>query len=61
VIDESNKEIVYTLRINGRSYRPKVFKDGTYTITVGEEDGSKVLGGVKSLGAGEKQTINVVF
>ena len=37
VIDESNDEIVYTLRIRGRSWRPKVFtKSGAYTVKVGE-------------------------
>jgi hypothetical protein len=51
VIDESNDEIVYTLRINGNSFRPKVFKKGKYTIKVGEPgtDKMKILEGVRSL------------
>ena len=61
VIEESSNEIVYTLRINGTSYRPKVFKDGTYTIKVDEGDDRKVLAGVKSLDEGEAGTINVAF
>jgi hypothetical protein len=36
VIDQSNAEIVYTLRIKGSSVRPKVFKHGYYTIRVGD-------------------------
>ena len=36
VKNEKNNEIVYTLRINGTSYIPKVLKKGTYTIIVGE-------------------------
>ena len=36
VVDESNNEIVYTLRITGTRFRPWVFKRGTYTIRVGE-------------------------
>ena len=36
VVDESNDEIVYTLRITGRRFRPWVFKRGAYTIRVGE-------------------------
>jgi hypothetical protein len=32
VIDEVNQEILYTLRIKGGRIRPKVFKDGTYTV-----------------------------
>jgi hypothetical protein len=53
VIDESNDEIVYTLRINGNSFRPKVFKKGKYTIKVGEPGTAKTktLRGVRSLPA----------
>lgn len=36
VIDEADGEIVYTLRIRGTSFRPMVFKEGTYTLKVGE-------------------------
>ena len=34
VIDEANGEILYSLRINGNSYRPKVFKDSKYCIHI---------------------------
>ncbi|MFO7923065.1 MAG: hypothetical protein R6U58_05170 [Bacteroidales bacterium] len=37
VIYEPNKEIVYTLRIQGNQFQPKVFKDGKYTIKIGEQ------------------------
>ena len=33
VIEEASGEVVYTLRIAGRSFRPHVFAPGTYTIT----------------------------
>jgi hypothetical protein len=36
VIDEADREIVYTLRVSGPSFRPPVRKPGTYTIKVGE-------------------------
>ena len=36
VIDESNNEIVYTIRITGNAFQPKVFREGSYTIRVGE-------------------------
>ncbi len=51
VIDESDNEIVYTLRINGSSYRPKVFKQGKYTVRVGEPgtDRMKTLMNIASL------------
>ena len=60
VIDESDGSVVYTLRITGTSFRPKVFKDGTYTVKVGEpgENKVKTFKGIKS-GAGE--AIQVTF
>jgi hypothetical protein len=48
VIDEANGEVVYTLRIKGVAFRPKVFRMGTYTVTVGEGAKQKVLRGVKA-------------
>lgn len=36
VVDESNNETVYTLRIRGESYRPGVFREGLYTVRIGE-------------------------
>ncbi len=36
VINEQSNEIVYTIRINGNSFQPKVFGNGLYTINVGE-------------------------
>lgn len=38
VVDERSNEIVYTLRINGSSFRPKVFAAGNYTVHVGDQD-----------------------
>ncbi len=37
VIEESTGEVVYTLRIRGTSFRPKVFADGTYTVRVDDQ------------------------
>jgi len=63
VIDESNGEIVYTLAISGSSYRPKVFKDGSYTIRVGQQGTSQVktIGGVRSLPPDKSQTVKVAL
>ena len=36
VKNEKSNEIVYTLRINGSNYLPKVLEEGLYTIVVGE-------------------------
>ncbi len=48
VVDEYNGEAVYTLRINGRGWSPKVFRDGAYTIRVGEGKAVKEFKGVPS-------------
>jgi alkaline phosphatase D len=63
VIDEQNNEIVYTLRINGTSFRPKVFRAGTYTIKVGEPGTAKIkaLKNVRSIPEDQSQTIDVNF
>jgi len=42
IVDERNDEIVYTLRIKGTRFRPKVFKVGLYTVRVGEPDTSRM-------------------
>jgi len=41
VKNEKTNEIVYTLRINGTSYIPKVLKKGIYSIIVGEPGTNK--------------------
>jgi len=42
VIDEKNDEVVYTIRIDGSNYIPKVLKQGYYTLIVGELGTKKV-------------------
>ncbi|MHC4158098.1 MAG: alkaline phosphatase D family protein [Planctomycetota bacterium] len=63
IVDEDNFEIVYTLRIKGNSFRPKVFKEGTYTLKIGEPGTEKLktLKGVHSIQPDEEQTIEVNF
>jgi hypothetical protein len=50
VLDEQLGEIVYTLRISGVSFQPKVFRSGSYTVRVGDPDtGSwKVIEGLSA-------------
>ncbi len=59
VIEESTGEIVYTLRIKGKSHRPRVFAKGVYTIKVGEGAAQKTLEGIKSLSGEQASTIEV--
>ena len=61
VIHEPSQEIVYTLRINGTSYRPRVFGAGSYTIKVGEGESTLVLKGVEPIAPEASATIPVVF
>ena len=63
IIDEASGEIVYTIRIKGTSFRPKVFKDGLYTIKLSEPDTgqTRTLASVESLAPAEQRTIGVDF
>jgi hypothetical protein len=61
IIDEASKKIVYTLRINGSAFSPKVFKKGSYTIRIGEGKTIKTLSGVKSTDKQDAKTIDVKF
>jgi len=48
IIDESNNQVVYTLRISGQTFRPKVFHRGSYTINIGQGESRKSLHGVRA-------------
>lgn len=63
VIDESSDEVIYTLRINTASFRPKVFKEGSYTIKVGEPETGKIrlLTGLSALPPDKTETVKVKF
>ncbi|MFO7743166.1 MAG: hypothetical protein R6X31_12715 [Anaerolineae bacterium] len=59
VVEEDSGEIIYTLRINGASYQPKVFEEGDYTLRVIGEETSQVIEGLQPLKPGESATIEV--
>jgi len=63
VIDEANGQVVYTLRIKGNSFRPKVFKAGKYTVRISEPDTgkTKTLKNVESLPPKKRGTLKVRF
>ncbi len=61
VIEEASGEIVYTLRINGTSYRPKVFREGLYTLHISTEEEDQTLQHVEALGPRELATLEVSF
>ncbi len=61
IIDESNDEVIYTLRILGTSFSPKVFRRGTYTIKIGESSDIKTLRRVKTIRSKNGKTLDVTL
>jgi len=62
LVDEENGEVVYTIRIAGTTFRPKVFDaGGVYTVVVSEPDTGQMqrITGLGVAAAGE--SIEVVF
>jgi len=60
IIDEADGQTVYTLRISGNIFRPKVFHEGTYTIKIGETPGKiKILKKIKALPQDQGKTLEV--
>ena len=49
VIDESTREVLYTLRVKGSQFQPPVFAEGTFTIGIGQDSpNAQVISGVRS-------------
>ena len=61
VSDEQSGEIIYTTRMRGDLYRPRVFRPGVYRVTVGEPgtEAMLVLNGLESKPAPEGEVIQV--
>ena len=57
LINERNNEVVYTIRVKGSSFKPKVFENGTYTIKVGEKKNQNTL---KSIGTDSKKEYIII-
>jgi phosphodiesterase/alkaline phosphatase D-like protein len=55
VVEEKSGEVVYTVRITGKSFHPKVFAMGAYTVKVGEGSNLKTFKGVKALAGKESK------
>jgi hypothetical protein len=56
VVDESLQESVYSLRIRGTTWQPKVFREGRYTIRVTQGDREHLIRGVQSVETEERET-----
>lgn len=63
IFEETSGEIVYTIRANTRSFRPKVFQEGLYTVIVGEPgtEMTKTFTGILSAGPDDKKKLDVTF
>ena len=59
VIDQHLNEVVYTIRIAGTEWRPKVFKEGPYAIKISHGNKSVTLNNVHSLEEGATKTLNI--
>ena len=63
VVYEATGELVYTLRIRGTTFKPKVFKDGLYTVHIGEQPGGmKTFTGLDAQeDATDREVLEVTF
>ncbi|MHC5053719.1 MAG: alkaline phosphatase D family protein [Planctomycetota bacterium] len=61
VDDEATGEMVYCLRINGTSWRPKVFKPGRYTVTVGEGAKARKFRRIRAVPKDYRERLRVRF
>jgi hypothetical protein len=61
VDDEATGEMVYCLRIKGTSWRPKVFKPGRYTVTVGEGATARKFRRVRAMPKDYRERLRVRF
>lgn len=61
VINEDSKEVVYTIRIKGNIFQPKVFVRGKHTVKVGEGNAIKTLMGLEPAEKDKQASIIVNF
>lgn len=59
VVDERDGEVVYTLRIAGREWQPKVFAPGLYTVRVGEGARRKEWRGIPAVSGQNNAVLKV--
>jgi hypothetical protein len=61
VVDEAIGEIVYSRRIEGTTWRPKVFRTGAYSVEVQLDGKSQAFAGIQSIGAEVESFLDVQF
>ncbi len=60
VVEEGTDEVLYTLRIKGTSFKPKVFAEGSYTVHVGDQDAGNMQT-VSGISTSDSEAIVVSF
>ncbi len=63
IYDEGREEVLYTLRMRGSTFRPHVFKAGTYTLRIGEPGTErwKEIPGLSATFPGDDRTLHIRF
>jgi hypothetical protein len=61
IVDEYLGETVYTLRINGSSWRPKVFREAVYTIKASSDGNEILLKGINSMPKDNGAVVQISF
>ncbi len=62
VVDEERDEVVYTLRIQGPEFRPKVFRKASHTVRVGDDEAwRETLEGVQPEEAASSDVLEVTL
>ena len=62
VVSEATGELVYAVRASGTSFRPKVFKEGAYTLRVGASDAAlRTFRNILTLPPGATKTLEVAL
>ncbi|MBI1344906.1 hypothetical protein GC163_01305 [bacterium] len=59
LIDEYNGDVVYTVRILGHEFTPKVFREGNYTVRVSDGKTTKEITGIESIGEAGSSSLTV--
>jgi len=60
VVEESTGEVLYTTRVKSKTYRPKVYANGKYTVRVGQGlPILKTVKGVQSVDANSKKKLTI--
>jgi hypothetical protein len=59
VLNETDRSLVSSIRVNGATFQPPVYAEGVYTIRVGEGDAVKELKGLRAGAKGTSPMIKV--